>query len=115
MNILVCADENLSSFPIRTAAHIVHYSLPNKLDTFKQRYITCYGFYADRLRRQLLHIQDESQLQQPYSLVYFDNNYSDEYIHIYYMLLDRTECELSMHHTQTVQVCEMIRNLSLIS
>lgn len=103
-NILVCDDENLKMFPIRTAAHIIHYSLPNKLETFMQRYITCYGFYEDRLRRELVHNENESNLNRPFSLVYFDAHHSDEYIETYELLLNRAQCELPSNLTEIVQV-----------
>lgn len=103
-NILVCDDENLKIFPIRTAAHIVHFSLPNKVEIFKQRFITCYGFYEDRLRRKLIHMQDDTSLQQPHCEIYFDDNYFEDYIHTYELLRDRTNCELPMHLTLSVQV-----------
>lgn len=103
-NILVCDDEHLRMFPIRTAAHIVHYSLPNKLETFMQRFITCYGFYEDTLRRELLHNEDEINLSRPFSLVYFDDNHTDEYIETYELLLNRTQCEMPSDLTEIVQV-----------
>lgn len=101
-NILICDDETLEKFPIRSAQHVVHYSLPQKLETFKQRYIVCYGFYEDRLRRKLLF--RENDLQRPVSHVFFDDHYTDEYIEIFELLWKRTRCQPPALLVDTVQV-----------
>lgn len=69
-----------------------------------QRFITCYGFYEDTLRRELLHNEDGINLIRPFSLVYFDDNHSDEYIETYELLLNRTQCEMPSDLTEIVQV-----------
>lgn len=102
LNILICDDKTLEKFPIRSAQHVIHYSLPQKMDTFKQRYITCYGFYEDRLRRKLL--QHEHDLLQPVSHVYFDEQFTDEYIEIFELLWKRTQCHMPSLLMNTVQV-----------
>lgn len=107
----------LEKFPIRSAQHIVHYSLPQKLKTFKQRYITCYGFYEDRLRRKLLY--QENELARPISHVYFDEQLTDEYIEVFELLLKRTQCQPPPLLIETVQVIEdksdnSIRNKKLL-
>lgn len=102
LNILICDDETLEKFPIRSAQHIVHYSLPQKLETFKQRHITCYGFYEDRLRRKLLF--QEKDLQRPISHVYFDEHFTGEYIEIFELLLKRAQCHLPAFLIEIVQV-----------
>lgn len=91
LNILVCDDETLAKFPIRSAHHIIHYSLPQRLQIFKQRYITCYGFYEDRLSRKLLY--RENGLMRPISIAYFDDQFVDEYIEIFELLLKRAKCQ----------------------
>lgn len=107
-NILVCYDANLSIFPIRTATHLIHFSLPNKLEEFLYRYITCYGFYNDRLQRELLDKEDE--LIHPVSLAYFDENFCEDYIEIFEALSNRTKCVLPSDLKQTVTVCVAIQN-----
>lgn len=102
LNILVCDDKTLEKFPIRSAQHIIHYSLPQQLKTFTQRYITCYGFYEDRLRRKLLF--REKDLSRPISHVYFDDHLTDEYIDIFELLLKRTQCQPPPELIETVQV-----------
>lgn len=68
-----------------------------------QRHITCYGYYEDKLRQQLLSDEDDD-LSRPRSLVYFDEKYIDEYIGIFEMLLNRTECKPPRDLTEIVQV-----------
>lgn len=102
LNILVCDDKTLEKFPIRSAQHIIHYSLPDKLQVFKQRHITCYGFYEDRLRRKLLN--RENDLSPCISHVYFDENLTEEYIEIFELLLKRTQCQPPPVLIETVQV-----------
>lgn len=70
--------------------------------TFTQRHITCYGFYEDRLRRKLLH--GENNLSPPIAHVYFDENHTDEYIEIFELLLKRAKCQLPPDLIATVQV-----------
>lgn len=102
LNILISDDKTLEKFPIRSAQHIVHYSLPQKLETFKQRHITCYGFYEDRLRRKLLY--RENDLLRPISHIYFDEHLTDEYIDVFELLWKRTSCQLPALLIETVQV-----------
>lgn len=102
LNILVCDDGALEKFPIRSAQHIIHYSLPDKVQAFSKRFITCYGFYEDRLCRKFLF--REKDLPRPISLVYFDEHLTDEYIEIFELLLNRTECQLPTFLIETVQV-----------
>lgn len=103
-NILVCEDANLNVYPIRTASHIVHYSLPDKLQTFLQRFITCFGYYAEKLDRELLNKEDRHELVRPISLVYFDDNLCEEFIQIYQTILQRTQCNPSPFLADTVEV-----------
>lgn len=102
LNILVCDDETLAKFPIRSAQHLIHYSLPEKVRTFSQRYITCYGFYEDRLCRELL-IQ-EKHLPRSVSQVFFDEHLTAEYIQIFELLMSRTESQPPTHLNETIQV-----------
>ncbi|XP_055299568.1 uncharacterized protein LOC129567060 isoform X2 [Sitodiplosis mosellana] len=104
-NILVCEDANLDSFPIRTASHIVHYSLPNELQTFLYRFITCFGYYAEKLDRELLNKPDRHELSPPICLTYFDDEMCDEFIQIYDVLSNRTQTELP------VELSNLILNL----
>lgn len=103
-NILVCEDENLNSYPIRTASHIVHYSLPNKVQCFKQRFITCFGYYSEKLDRELLIKADQNELVRPISLVYFDDNLCNEFIEIFDLITQRTECDVPLFLTDTIAV-----------
>lgn len=104
-NILVCDDKDLSVLPIRTANHIVHYSLPDKLKIFMQRFITCYGFFDDYLRREL--IQNDANLQQSISLVYFDLSLTAELMSIYELLLTRTNCHMPIELEEIVGVMKI--------
>lgn len=100
-NILVCHDENLSKYPIRTAAHIIHYSLPKNLQLFVNRYMVCFGYYAEKLDRELL---SGDELNVPISLTYFDENLGDEFIEIYQFLAKRTQCDFSEFLRETIEV-----------
>lgn len=42
-NILVCADDDYKSFPVRMAQHIIHYSLPSELTKFLKRFEAIFG------------------------------------------------------------------------
>lgn len=42
-NILVCCDIDFKSFPVRTAQHIIHCSIPAHLSTFLRRYISIFA------------------------------------------------------------------------
>lgn len=103
-NILICDDDNLRKYPIRTAAHVIHYSLPNKLHTFLQRHIACFGFYAENMEQELVCKVSPNDLDVPISLTYFDDNLCDEFIQIYQFLASRTRCELPELLTDTVEV-----------
>lgn len=103
-NILVCEDANLKNYPIRTACHIVHYSLPNKLETFLHRFVTCFGYYAEKLDRELLNKTDRYELSQPISLVYFDDNFSEELIQIHEVIAQKTQSEIPSLLTDTIEV-----------
>lgn len=103
-NILVCEDANLESFPIRTASHIVHYSLPNELQTYLYRFITCFGYYAEKLERELLNKPDRYEMFRPISVTYFDDNLCDEFVQIYEVLSNRTQTEMPIELKNTVQV-----------
>lgn len=101
-NILVCDDESLSKYPIRTAAHIIHYSLPNKVQTFVNRYMVCFGYYAEKLDRELLR---NDELNRPISLIYIDENFSEEFVQIYELLVKRANCEFPIFLQKTIEVC----------
>lgn len=103
-NILVCEDKNLDQLPIRTATHIVHYSLPNQLQTFLYRFLTCFGFYNEKLEREWLQKPDQFELARPISLTYFDENFCDEFIQIYDVMANRTQCEMPVELTDAVEV-----------
>lgn len=105
-DILVLHDEDLRATPIRTAAHIIHFSLPNKLETFMHRYIICCDFNKDRLSRGLVQNEDEVDLNRPFSFIFFDHvdNHMEEYIEIY-ELLRRAKCEMTSDITEFVTVC----------
>lgn len=72
------------------------------METYKQRYITCYGYYEDRLRRELLF--RENNLAHPVSHTYFDDNFVDEYIEIFELLLQRAQCQPPSDLIKIVQV-----------
>lgn len=103
-NILVCEDGNLDLYPIRTANHIVHYSLPNDLQTFLYRFITCFGYYAEKLERDLLNKPNRYELARPISVTYFDDNVCDEFIQIYELLANRTQSEIPPLLMEAAQV-----------
>lgn len=90
-NILVCDDAKLASYPIRSAAHIVHYSLPNKLETFLKRFIISFGYYAEKLDRVLLKEPNQNELVQPVCVTYFDDNVSEDIIQIFDEISRRTK------------------------
>lgn len=98
----------LEKFPIRSAQHIIHYSLPEKAKTFAQRFVTCYGFYEDRLCRKLLF--QENDLPRPISHVYFDEHLTDGFIEIFELLINRTDCRPPAILVEIVQVCNLQLN-----
>ncbi|XP_031623585.1 uncharacterized protein LOC116340951 isoform X2 [Contarinia nasturtii] len=102
-NILVCEDADLNSYPIRTASHIVHYSLPDKVETFLHRFITCFGYYTEKLDRELLNKVDRNDLAQPIALIYFDDNLCKAFIEIYELIAQRTHCHVPPFLTQIIE------------
>lgn len=115
-NILVCEDANLDSFPIRTASHIIHFSLPNELQTFLYRFITCFGYYAEKLDRELLNKPDSHELNPPICLTYFDEEMCDEFIQIYDVLSNRTQTEMPADLNEFIEVRNVIHlNANLLA
>lgn len=105
-NVLVCDDYKLNAYPIHAATHLVHYSLPNKVDTFLQRFNTCFAYYAEKLDRDLLPTDDRHELNPPICLAYFDECKPDEWIEIYEILAQRTHSEIPSELSNTCEVFE---------
>lgn len=103
-NVLVCDDSKMNAYPIHLATHLVHYSLPNKVETFLQRFNTCFAYYTEKLDRTLIQTKERNELNPSICLTYFDEKQIDDWINIYEIVAQRTNSDIPEDLSNTSEV-----------